>query len=73
MVDNLCGEQTHTMEHEACQMAREAFNWQMNMHLTQASLLLAERNIEESAASDSKAYTLAKTIPSHKGKVEVEQ
>jgi transcriptional regulator with XRE-family HTH domain len=49
------------------------FTWQMNMHLTEASLFLAERNVEGSATSDIKAYTLAKIIQSHKGKVEVKQ
>jgi len=43
----------------------------MNMHLTQATLLFAERDIEESAKSSLKACTLAKTIHSHKGEVEV--
>jgi hypothetical protein len=47
------------------------FTWHMNMHLTQATLFLAERAIEESAKSSLKAYTLAKTIHSHKGEVEV--
>ncbi len=47
------------------------FTWHMNMHLTQASLFLAEHDIEESVQSSLKAYTLAKTIHSHKGEVEV--
>ncbi len=47
------------------------FTWHMNMHLTQATLFLAEGNIEESANASLRAHTLAKTIHSHKGEVEV--
>jgi len=49
------------------------FTWQMNMHLTQATLCLAEQDIEASAKSNLKAYTLAKVIHSHKGEVEVQR
>ncbi|HEU5374708.1 MAG TPA: hypothetical protein VFV38_04650, partial [Ktedonobacteraceae bacterium] len=47
------------------------FTWHMNMYLTQASLLLAERERDESAKSGLRAWKLAKTIHSHKGEVEV--
>ena len=47
--------------------------WQMNMHLTETSLSLAERNVEKSSTSGIQAYTLAKAIHSHKGKAEVKQ
>jgi 2-polyprenyl-3-methyl-5-hydroxy-6-metoxy-1,4-benzoquinol methylase len=49
------------------------FTWHMNMHLTQATLFLAEHDMEESAKSGLKAYTLAKAIHSHKGEVEVQR
>jgi hypothetical protein len=49
------------------------FTWHMNMHLTQATLSLTEHDIEESAKSSLKAYTLAKTIYSQKGEVEVQR
>jgi DNA-binding SARP family transcriptional activator len=49
------------------------FTWHMNMHLTQASVFLAEKDLEESAKSGLKAHALAKTIHSHKGEVEVQR
>jgi hypothetical protein len=49
------------------------FTWHMNMHLTQAALFLAEHEIEGCAKSSLKAYTLAKTIHSQKGEVEVQR
>ncbi len=49
------------------------FTWHMNIHLTQAALFIAQHNIKESAQSSLKAYTLAKTIHSHKGEVEVQR
>ncbi len=45
--------------------------WQMNMHLTETSLSIAERDLEISAKSSIKAYTMAKAIHSHKGEAEV--
>jgi DNA-binding SARP family transcriptional activator len=47
------------------------FTWHMNMNLTQATLSLAEHEIEESTHASIKAYKLAKTIQSYKGEVEV--
>jgi hypothetical protein len=48
------------------------FTWHMNMHLTQATLCVAEQEIEASAKASLKAYALATSIHSHKGKVEVQ-
>ncbi|HEU5378630.1 MAG TPA: hypothetical protein VFV38_24685, partial [Ktedonobacteraceae bacterium] len=49
------------------------FTWHMNMHLTQAALLIAEGELDESAQSSLQAWKLAQTIHSHKGEVEVQQ
>lgn len=49
------------------------FTWQMNMLLTQATLFVANHEIEESTKAGLRAYTLAKTIHSHKGEVEVQR
>ena len=45
--------------------------WQMNMHLTEARLAMAEYDLERSSKSSIQAYTMAKAIHSHKGKTEV--
>ena len=45
--------------------------WQVNMYLTEASLFIAERDIESSAKLGLKAYTLAKSVHSQKGEAEV--
>ncbi|HEU5383745.1 MAG TPA: hypothetical protein VFV38_50745 [Ktedonobacteraceae bacterium] len=47
--------------------------WHMNMHLTQATLLLAEGELDESARSSLQAWKVAQTIHSQKGKVEARQ
>jgi DNA-binding SARP family transcriptional activator len=49
------------------------FTWHMNMHLTQATLLIAEGELDESVQSSLQAWKLAQTIHSHKGEVEVQQ
>jgi len=45
--------------------------WHMNMNLTEASLSIAEHDVERSSKSGIQAYVTAKAIHSHKGKVEV--
>ncbi len=45
--------------------------WQMNMHLTEASLALAKYDVERSSRSSIRAYATAKAIYSHKGQAEV--
>lgn len=47
--------------------------WQMNMHLTETSLSMAQHDVEKSSKSGIQAYITANAIHSHKGKAEVKR
>jgi transcriptional regulator with XRE-family HTH domain len=49
----------------------DLLNWQINMHLTEARLYQAERDLEGSARSGVEAYKIAKVTQSRKGEAEV--
>ncbi len=61
----------HELDRAWLTLPPNLLTWQMNMHLTEARLAMAEHDVERSSKSGIQAYITAKAIHSHKGKAEV--